>query len=84
MTPERKPVFERVQGVISSILGVSSEEVSESASADTLSQWDSIRHLSLIMALEEEFSVSFSEDEIVELTSVALIVQTLVAKESDA
>ena len=52
-------------------------EIDDDASPDTLDKWDSLQHLNLIMSLEEEFSISFSEDEVVEMMSVALIKEVL-------
>ena len=52
-------------------------EIDDDASPDTLDKWDSLQHLNLIMSLEEGFSISFSEDEVVEMMSVALIKEVL-------
>ncbi len=47
--------------------------ISDRDSVETITSWDSVRHLSLIMALEERFGVAFEADEIPELISVAAI-----------
>jgi acyl carrier protein len=47
--------------------------ISDKDSVETINSWDSVRHLSLIMALEERFGVAFEADEIPELISVAAI-----------
>ncbi len=46
---------------------------------DQIATWDSLNHMNLIVALEEEFNVRFSEEEINELLSLDLI--ELVIKE---
>ena len=46
---------------------------------DQIASWDSINHMNLIVSLEEEFKVRFSEEEINELISLDLI--ELVIKE---
>lgn len=47
--------------------------ISDKDSVETITSWDSVRHLSLIMALEERFGVAFDAEEIPELISVAAI-----------
>lgn len=53
------------------------DDIAETDSAKTISSWDSVRHLSLILALEERFGVSFETDEIPELISVRAIADAL-------
>ena len=54
--------------VMKNVLDVDS--VSDDDSMQTIKSWDSLRHLNLVMALEEHFGISFEPDEIPELTSV--------------
>ncbi len=49
----------------------------ENTSQDTIVEWDSVGQVQLILELESAFDVSFSLDEIVEIRSVADIVQIL-------
>ena len=44
--------------------------LTDATTANDIPQWDSLRHLSLIEALEEEFSVRFSTAEMASLQSV--------------
>ena len=47
---------------------------------DQIATWDSLNHMNLIVALEEEFKVRFTEDEINELLSIDLIELTIKEK----
>ena len=67
----------RVVQVVSRIMGVPPEEIGDDSSPDTINKWDSLRHMNLVLALEEEFAVSFNDEEIVELLTVGLIIETL-------
>jgi acyl carrier protein len=58
--------------------------ISDKDSVETIRSWDSVRHLSLIMALEERFGVAFEADEIPELISVAAIRDALNRRSSAA
>lgn len=67
----------KVLAIIGQIMKVPVTKLNDESSPDTVESWDSIKHMNLILALEEAFNVSFSDDEIVELLSVRLIVQAL-------
>jgi acyl carrier protein len=49
------------------------DEVSEDDSVRTIHSWDSVKHLALIMAIEDRLGLTFETDEIAGLTSVRAI-----------
>ena len=55
-------------------------EIDENASPDTIETWDSLAHMNLIVALEEEFGVTFTNDEIMEMLNYKLIFEILKSK----
>jgi acyl carrier protein len=57
--------------VMKNVLDIDS--VTDDDSMKTIGSWDSLRHLNLIMALEEHFGISFDPEEIPELNSVRTI-----------
>ena len=61
--------------IIKNVLDVDS--VSEDDGVETIKSWDSVRHLSLVMAIEEHFGITFDPDEIAELTSVRKISEAI-------
>ena len=52
----------------------------ESVSRDTESSWDSLKHVQLILMLEEQFGVQFSEEEMGSLRDSDGIVRAVEAK----
>lgn len=68
---------ERVREVMAAILGLEEDEIEDDTSPNTVESWDSLKHMNLILALEEEFDVEFSDDQVVELTSYKEIRETL-------
>ena len=40
---------------------------------DTVSQWDSVKHLNLVLAIEDTFNVSLTEEQSLEILSFPLI-----------
>ena len=66
-------VRETVFRIVSNIMHYPIEKVGEDTSPDTVPIWDSLRHMNLVLALEEELNVEFTETQIVEMNSVGLI-----------
>ena len=64
---------DRIKNVMAAVFEVSVDKIKDNASPDTIESWDSLKHMNLIIALEEEFDVEFSESETVELLSYKLI-----------
>jgi acyl carrier protein len=62
----------RLTALVVSVLDLAPAEA-VAASADSTPTWDSLAHLRLLMAVEEEYGVTFSADEISELDSVERI-----------
>lgn len=69
----------KLKSVIATVLEIELTEIDENSSMDTIEAWDSIKHMDLILSLEEEFGVSVPDEEAGDLTSYALI--KLVMKE---
>jgi acyl carrier protein len=61
--------------VLLDVLEVNS--ITENDSSRTIPTWDSVRHLRLILALEERFGVTLDADEIPSLNSVRAILAVL-------
>jgi acyl carrier protein len=70
----------RIKNIMAAIFEIESSKIDHNTFSDTLDAWDSLKHMDLIVALEEEFHIEFSSDEIVELTSYDLIVETIKSK----
>lgn len=45
------------------------ETIDTSCSQDSCDSWDSLRHLNLMLELEEEFNIEFEPEEIAEMKS---------------
>ncbi len=60
--------------------GLTPEALPERASMDSVAQWDSLGHLTLIGVVEEQFGVTFDHGEMVEMLDEQLLVDALVDK----
>lgn len=66
----------KVRNVLASVLEVSTFDLKDNLEIGDIDGWDSIRQLMISSILAEEFNITFSEDELFEMTSVAKIVST--------
>lgn len=60
--------------VLSALAAVFQHQVDERASRETLSAWDSLKHIELIFAVEDELNIQFPEEVLHELNSVDQII----------
>lgn len=67
----------KLKKVLADIFKIEVTAVNEDTSVDTVDRWDSLNHLNLILALESEFGVSFSEEQSVEIMNYPLIKMVL-------
>jgi acyl carrier protein len=68
---------QRIHQALADVLGLAVEDVNRAMSRTNTAAWDSLKHIEIVMALEAEFGVSFSVEEIEAMASVADIAQTL-------
>ena len=67
----------KLRAVISAVLNVDIGSIGPDSSRDTIDSWDSLRHLNLILALEEEFGVTLPDEDGANATSYQLLVIVL-------
>ncbi|UCE06740.1 MAG: acyl carrier protein [bacterium] len=72
---------EKVFKIISQVMNVPFEEVNERSSSENLEKWDSFQHMNLILALEEEFKIKFTDEEIINMGNAGIILEALQNKD---
>ena len=73
---------QEIRNIMASVFKRDLSQIDEDASPDTIDTWDSLGHMKLIVALEEEFGVSFTDDEIPEMLNYQLVLATLKSKKN--
>ena len=71
---------EQVKQVMADILAIDANSIDGSTTKDGTASWDSLNHINLIVALEQEFNVSFEVSEIESMMSFSDILETLERK----
>ena len=69
-----------VREVLATTFNVDIQDLPQEVSIDNFERWTSLYHLALVVALEAQFDVMLSTDEIVEMTSESAIVEILAAR----
>jgi acyl carrier protein len=69
-----------IENVLDALRVVLKTEVNADTAVHNTPQWDSLRHIEVIFAVEDATGVQFDEAELSELTSVARIVAAIEAK----
>ena len=64
---------DKLKQVLAAVFGIDVRMINETSSVDTVEKWDSLRHLNLVLALEEEFNVTLTEEQTVQILSYQLI-----------
>ena len=59
--------------VMTTMLNVAPGMINADSSMDNVSNWDSLRHMNLVLALEEEFKVTIPDEDVGNITSYKLI-----------
>ena len=70
----------KVFEIVARIMGAPPAEVSEDSSPQTLPKWDSLRHMKLILALEETLDIQFSDADISMMKDVRSIMERIAAR----
>ena len=72
-----KDVVDKIIKIVAAVFEVEVSAVTLESKIRKLPNWDSLRHLKLIMAVESEFNVQMSPEDIEELKQIADIQKAL-------
>jgi len=72
-------VLSAIQEIAADLFEMEPEDISESFSPESNPTWDSIKHLGLVTAIEDQFDLMFEPEEIDEMKDIASIVRIVKA-----
>jgi len=70
----------KLKNVMSIVFELKSNEINDDSSPENIENWDSLKHMMLIGAIEDEFDIQFTNDEMLELLNYKLIKLILTEK----
>lgn len=63
----------KIKEIAAVVFDTEPDQVTEMSSPDTIEKWDSINHLNLVSSLEDEFGVTFTDEEVGEMLNLKLV-----------
>jgi acyl carrier protein len=63
----------RLKQVVADVLEVDPAVIGPDFSMDNVEQWDSLRHMTLVLSIEDEFGITIPDEEAADITSWPLI-----------
>lgn len=70
----REEIYERLNAVFRDVFGDDGISVNDSTTAADIKGWDSLRHITLLAAVEDEFDIEFSMGQTVCMKNVGEMV----------
>lgn len=67
----------KVENLLSEVLQMPASDIKDDLTMKDVDAWDSLKHMELIVALEQSFEVQLTFDEIVAMQSVSAIKRVL-------
>lgn len=70
---KRSEILEKLQDIFIDLLDDEDFALSEETSMETVPEWDSLLHITLIASVEDEFKIKIGTDEIAKAKSVGIL-----------
>ena len=66
----REEVFEKLNEVFQDVFDDDTITVTDTTTADDIEEWDSLEHINLLAAVEQEFGMKFNMGQVVSMKNV--------------
>mgnify|MGYP006149640367 FL=1 len=77
---QKEELFENIQEIFRDIFDDEFLTIESSTNSDDIEDWDSLNHINLVVAIENEFSIKFGFDELSDLKDVGAMVNLIMIK----
>ena len=72
-------IEDRIKIVMATVFSVDVEVINKQTTPHTISSWDSLKHMNLVVALEKEFGIELEYEEIEAMVSYSIVSSTIQA-----
>lgn len=79
----REEVFETLNEVFRDVFDDESITVNETTTSEDIEDWDSLEHINLIAAVEQEFGMKFSMGQVVTMKNVGEMADIIMSQIAD-
>lgn len=76
----REEIFERLNKVFQTVFDDETIEITEFTTSDYIDGWDSLEHINLIVAIEQEFGIKFNMGEVTTMKNVGEMVDIIMSR----
>ena len=76
----REEIFERLNKVFQTVFDDETITVTEFTTSDYIDGWDSLEHINLIVAIEQEFGIKFNMGEVTTMKNVGEMVDIIMTR----
>ncbi|MDC1122017.1 acyl carrier protein [Nitrospinaceae bacterium] len=70
----------KLREIVAEAIDVNLEELTDQSSPDNMPEWDSFAHMTMVAALEGEFKISLTLEEIMEMQNIQKIKEVISRK----
>ena len=76
----KESIYERLNGFFQDVFDDEEITVHENTVADDIEDWDSLEHINLVVAIEEEFGMKFKMREVTGMKNVGEMVEIILER----
>lgn len=77
---DREEVFVRLNEVFRDVFDDESITVTDATTADDIEDWDSLEHINLLAAVEQEFGMKFNMGQVVSMKNVGEMADIIISQ----
>ena len=77
---QKEEIYERLNNVFRDVFDDESIEVNENTTSADIEDWDSLEHINLIVAVENEFGIKFNMGEVTTMKNVGEMVEIIASR----
>ena len=67
----------KILNIMSNVFEIDINQISDNVSPQIVEQWTSLRHLQLIVSLENEFNITFNNSDLFSMTNLETIIDKI-------
>ena len=76
----RENIFGKLNLIFRDVFDDESINVTETTNSDDIEDWDSLEHINLVVAIEEEFKIKFEMNEVGKMKNVGEMVDVILSR----
>lgn len=77
---DKEAILEKINDIFCDIFDKDDLKIEMTTTADDVDGWDSLKHINIMAAIEDEFDVKFKMDEILDLKDVGYIIELVIKR----